>query len=80
MDLRYMCTYEGCNNPATGRCEGSQSCYWTFDEKSQPFVNDCEQYFCQDHLKWGWGCFCINGCIASPQCPQHHTGISCTIL
>ena len=36
--------------------------------------------FCQEHLKWGWGVFCVNGCTASPQCPRHHTGISCTIL
>ena len=76
------CAYDKCENKATGKCEGNQkynSKVFTYDPK-QSFLNDCGEYFCQDHLKWGWGCFCINGCVASPQCPKHHTGNYCILL
>jgi len=82
MSTTIYCEYKNCKNIATGMCSGNQRCvtpcgdYYT----SMSFYNDCEKYFCVDHLKWGWGCFCINGCVSSPQCPDHHTGIKCVIL
>lgn len=71
------CAYKNCTNLATGKCEGRQAFTWCPDEENQPFLGDCEKYFCKDHLKWGWGLICMNCCIASPQCPEHHTGIYC---
>ena len=73
------CAYKNCKNIATGKCQGSQSCIWFPDEYNQHFLGECEKYFCKKHLKWGWGLCCINCCASSPQCPDHHTGISCVI-
>ena len=78
-DKPYICAYEGCRNEATGKCEGHQKCLCAGDN-DEAFLNDCGQYFCRDHLHWGWGIFCVNGCIAAPQCPKHHTGISCCVI
>ena len=82
MDLRRYCSYDKCVNIASGKCAGHQSCMWCpVDGERYAFANDCGEYFCREHLKWGWGLYCINCCIASPQCPKHHTGIHCcTIL
>jgi hypothetical protein len=86
MDLRFpysqsKCSYNGCQNLATGKCSGSQNCIWQCDDEGYAFKNNCGGYFCTDHLIWGWGLPCVNCCIATKQCPIHHTGIyCCTIL
>ena len=70
MNLVPSCAYEGCQNMATGRCEGYQTSI--FSSENDVFGNDCGQYFCQEHLKIG--CLCI-------VCPRHRTGIHrCVIL
>ena len=74
------CEYRNCKNLATGKCGGSQECTWFPDKDNQHFLGECEKYFCQDHLKWGWGLPCVNCCTANQQCPDHHTGIFCNIL
>lgn len=77
--LTDTCAFTGCQNEATGKCVGSQKCILAGDS-NEAFLNDCGKYFCTVHLHRGWGVFCVNGCISAPQCPEHHTGISCVIL
>ena len=69
-----LCEYRNCINMARGRCEGS---YTYLHEGGIRFVNDCNKYFCDEHLKWGRG----TCCIAAKFCPKHHRGYyCCTIL
>lgn len=81
MEIINQCEYNGCTNIATGQCAGKQHCICiSVSDDHYAFAGDCNKSFCQDHLKWGWGLYCINCCIASPQCPKHHTGIYCCII
>jgi hypothetical protein len=80
MDIQRYCEYDKCINIATGKCDGRQSCNFCLNDEQYPFTNDCDKYFCKDHLTWGWGVLCVNGCVSSPQCPKHHTGIKCCII
>jgi len=77
MNHIYICEYKNCKKFANGKCSGRVRFSIGGGE---PFFGDCDKYFCPDHLKWGWGLVCENGCRASPQCPDHHTGIKCCII
>lgn len=76
LDL-YICEYTDCHNFATGQCSGQTRFSIGGGE---PFIGNCDKYFCKKHLRWGWGLPCVNGCKASPQCPEHHSGITCCII
>lgn len=81
--MEFRCAFKDCNNIATGKCSGSQNCLCgneVYNDEGYAFQNNCGEYFCTKHLKWGWGCLCINGCIADKQCPTHHTGIYCCVI
>lgn len=73
-----ICAFKDCKNLATGKCDGSHNCMCGGEEYE--FHNNCGEYFCTDHLQWGWGWPCVNCCAAQKQCPEHHSGIKCVIL